>query len=233
MAALSKKSAFSLAETLVTLVIIGIIAAIVIPSIMTSHRKLVNQVQLRKIYSVLTQISQMVIGEYGDLPYSDFYDGSSDKVQEWFAYYIKPYLKVDKVCYDEEGCWSYPATYMNGTNISNLSARGIGGNIVTFTTIEGILFNLDGNVPTDLYDLYGVESDNDAVVLHVDINGTKPPNIYGKDIFVFVFTNKGFVPAGNDKTRAQVNAECSEDGRGVWCISKIARNNWKLGDENL
>lgn len=228
-----RKLAFTLAEVLITLAIIGIVAAMTIPSIINSHKKIVTQVQLRKVYSVMTQISQMVIAEYGDMPYSDFYDGSSEKVQEWFIYYIKPYLKIDKVCYEESGCWAYPVVFLNGNSISNLTTKGIGGNNLTFRTIEGILFNIDGNIPADLMGLYGIESDVDAIVLHVDINGEKKPNILGKDIFVLVFTDRGFVPAGNDKTKSQVEQECSKNGKGIWCLSKIARNNWKLGKENL
>ena len=227
------KNAFTLAETLVALAIIGVLASITIPSIVNSYNKVVYQVKLRKIYAVLAQISQYAVADYGEMSYTDFYDGSSEKVQEWYSNYMKPYLKIDKECFDESGCWADEVKHLNGDEVSNLTARGIGGNIVTFRTLDGTLFNADGNVPEDLNNLFGIDSDVDGLVLHVDLNGLKGPNIIGKDIFVFVYTNKGFVPAGNDRDKDFVEQECSEDGAGIMCASKIARNNWKFGDENL
>lgn len=230
---IKKKFGFTLAETLVALAIIGVLASIIIPSIVNSYNKVVLQVKLKKMYAVLSHISQYAIADYGEMSYTDFYDGSSVKVQEWFSNYMKPYLKIDKVCYDEEGCWAKNVTHLNGDSVSNLNARGIGGNIVTFRTMDGTLFNADGNVPADLDNLFGIDSDVDALVLHIDLNGFKKPNVIGKDIYVFVYTNKGFVPAGNDRDKEFVEQECSEDGTGIMCASKIARNSWELGEENL
>lgn len=228
-----KKNAFTLAETLVTLAIIGMIASMLIPPLINSYQKTVNQVKLRKVYAILAQISQRAVAEYGDMSYIDFYDGSSEKVQEWYLTYFKPNLKIAKECFDDSGCWSEDVTHLNGDAVSNATARGIGGNIVTFKTIDGTLYNIDGNVPADLDTQFGIDSDIDGLVVYVDLNGEKKPNIIGKDIFVFVYTDKGFVPAGNDRTKEFVAQNCSEDGSGVMCASNIARNNWKFDDVNM
>lgn len=228
-----KKNAFTLAETLVTLAIIGMIASMVIPPLVTSYQKTVHEVKLRKIYAVLSQIAQYAVGEYGDMPYLDFSDGSSEKVQEWYLSYFKPNLKIAKECFDENGCWAEDVTNLNGDTVSNATARGIGGNIVTFQTIDGTRFNMDGNIPDDLNTQFGIDSDIDGLVIYVDLNGDKKPNVIGKDIFVFVYTDKGFVPAGNDRTKEFVAQNCSEDGSGVMCASNIVRNNWKFGDINM
>lgn len=228
-----KKNAFTLAETLVTLAIIGMVAAMTIPPLVNSYNKTVNQVKLRKVYAILAQIAQRAVAEYGDMTYLDFYDGSSDKVQEWYLTYFKPNLKVAKECFDESGCWPESVTHLNGDSVSNSSARGIGGNIVTFQTIDGILYNIDGNIPSDLDAQFGIDSDIDGLVVYVDLNGNKKPNVIGKDIFVFVYTYKGFVPAGNDRTKEFVAQDCSKDGSGMMCASNIARNNWKFDDVNM
>ena len=134
-----KKNAFTLAETLVTLAIIGMIASMLIPPLINSYQKTVNQVKLRKVYAILAQISQRAVAEYGDMSYIDFYDGSSEKVQEWYLTYFKPNLKIAKECFDDSGCWTEDVTHLNGDAVSNATARGIGGNIVTFKTIDGIM----------------------------------------------------------------------------------------------
>lgn len=55
----------------------------------------------------------------------------------------------------------------------------------------------------------------------------------GKDTFIFVFSERGFVPAGRDLTDEQVDADCSKSGRGYYCFEKIMRNGWEIDKENL
>ena len=49
------KNAFTLAEVLITLVIIGVVAAITVPSLMSNTNKKENIVRLKKAVSVINQ----------------------------------------------------------------------------------------------------------------------------------------------------------------------------------
>lgn len=50
------KKAFTLAEVLITLGIIGVVAAITIPGLITKYQKLATVVKLKKVYSQLNQV---------------------------------------------------------------------------------------------------------------------------------------------------------------------------------
>lgn len=61
------KKAFTIAEVLITLGIIGIIAAMTLPSLITKHQKNLTISQLKRVYTVLNQalnLSQAVNGEF-------------------------------------------------------------------------------------------------------------------------------------------------------------------------
>ncbi|MDE6138525.1 MAG: type II secretion system GspH family protein, partial [Candidatus Gastranaerophilales bacterium] len=58
-----KKKAFTLAEVLITLGIIGVVAAITIPSLLTRINEIKLQAQFKEGYSVLAQMVKMYNGD--------------------------------------------------------------------------------------------------------------------------------------------------------------------------
>lgn len=231
-----KYTAFSLAEVLITLSIIGIIAAMTLPAIVGKYKKVENETRLKKAYTVLSQALLMSVAKDCYLSTDNFKDGNQDSINSWYKYYLKPYIKVMKECYNEAGCWHGGSTHaLNGSVVTyDRGAIGIGYGIVNFLTIDGAAVNLDGYEPTDAYNRFGVKSNaNSVLVFYVDINAKKNPNVIGKDIFIYVFTEKGLIPAGNDMTTDEINANCSLNSTGNFCSAKIMQNNWQFGDENL
>lgn len=57
--------AFTLAEILITLGIIGVIAALTMPALISNHRKTIVETRLKKFYSVMNQAILMTNKEYG------------------------------------------------------------------------------------------------------------------------------------------------------------------------
>lgn len=51
----------------------------------------------------------------------------------------------------------------------------------------------------------------------------KNPNIIGKDIFAFVVTERGMVPAGMNNTD-----NCKSSGVGFECTAKIIQDGWTI-----
>ena len=59
-----RRNAFTLAETLITLGVIGVVAAITMPMLIVYHRNLVLKTQFNKAYNELQQINQSFIKDY-------------------------------------------------------------------------------------------------------------------------------------------------------------------------
>lgn len=78
------KTAFTLAEVLITLGIIGIVAALTMPMLIQNYNKKITEVRLKKFYSVMNQTIDRLKVDYGDTANWDytvdniFEDGSSD-----------------------------------------------------------------------------------------------------------------------------------------------------------
>ena len=100
----NRKVAFTLAEVLITLGIIGVVAAMTMPTLMANHRKKVVETKLEKVYSVMNQAINMTNAEYGD-PANWVIDcGSSGQatcsvqdVEDWFKSTIGKHLNILKI----------------------------------------------------------------------------------------------------------------------------------------
>ena len=105
-----KTPAFTLAEVLITLGIIGIVAAMTLPTLIINHRKQVTVNKVKKFYTVMSQATNSAIAEYGSM---EDWQGftttrNGEEMQNWFDTYLKPYLKVidEFVKTDEETGYS-------------------------------------------------------------------------------------------------------------------------------
>lgn len=67
-----KKFAFTLAEVLVTLGIIGIVAALTMPMLVQNYNKRITEVRLKKFYSVMNQAIDRLKVDYGDTANWDY-----------------------------------------------------------------------------------------------------------------------------------------------------------------
>lgn len=227
------KRAFTLAEVLITLGIIGIVAAMTIPTLITKIQKRKLETQLEATYSVIQQAMKNAQGEGSDFQ-TAFTDGSDEAMKEWFEEYIMPNLKVESVCYNKAGCWHKfgEAKDLTGNNNSWETVNGWGTNIITFTIAKGAWFDMDGHAPSSCNGPFGINTDSTCLVIYFDVNGNSKPNRVGKDIYVLVQTDKGLVPAGSDRTKAQVEQNCNT-GSGYWCLQKVKNDGWSISENVL
>ncbi len=227
------KFAFSLAEVLIVIGIIGVVAAMTIPTLASKIQKRQLETQIKAAYSVIQQTMRAAEAD-GNSFSSTFKDGSDETIVQWFNEFILPNLKVTNVCYQQPGCWHKKGTAktLDGKNyISdyNEGTVGFGQNIITFTTAKGFYFNMDGFSGSTCYERFGVKSDS-MLVIYFDANGSKKPNIIGKDIYIVVQTEKGLVPAGIDKTKDEVEQNCNK-GDGIFCLRKVIDSGWEISDK--
>lgn len=120
----SQRAGFTLAEVLITLGIIGVVAALTMPSLIENHRKKEVVTKLKAFNSIMGQAFQMSKEENGDW---DTWDSSNDIYKwdgtltgnaqlEWLKKYVLPYIKTTEVSsIDQYAVVGLP----NGTGFSN------------------------------------------------------------------------------------------------------------------
>ncbi len=161
---------------MITLGIIGVVAAMTMPSLIANYQKKQVVNQLKKAYSEISQAIRISEGQYGTLDNWDFSDFSTAQERaNYFAQnYIFPNIKILQSCSpSSEKCWADVYTIDGVKSVSyvnNYAGRS------SFVTSSGY---------SVYYWLHGVGNGGWFIV---DINGLKKPNKLGKDVFVFVMS---------------------------------------------
>ena len=210
-----KCPAFTLAETLITLGIIGVVAAITIPTLIQKYQEKVWTTSFLRVYSILENAYKMAQNEYGTFENwgDDFVIinksgsfGHRQKTNGQILYnnVIKPYVKVsDTWLSGSNGCMPHNYSMLDGTK------KGVGQPenwmymtpAVALPTGECIILGAGG---ADFY---------------VDINSKKGPNVLGKDTFRFSFdgTNTVRLKPGPMELRWTDNANyCDRTDNHGW-----------------
>ena len=222
---INNRKAFTLAEVLITLGIIGVVAAMTIPNLISNYRKKQIEVQAKVTYSTIQQALRF--SSYDDVGYSEVADNDNQEMINWFNDFLGQHLKVEQFCVNKSpGCW-HQIYNLNGSKWGD--QNGTGNNILGFTTSKGARFIIDGYNASDIQNQFGVNMDTAGLVFIFDANGATKPNILGKDVFVLVWTEQGLVPAGHNKTKAQVEQNC-KTGNGRWCLKEVIDNGWTIPD---
>ncbi len=92
-----KKVAFTLAEVLITLGIIGIVAAMTMPTLIQKHRKSVVETSLKKFYTTVNQAINLSIVENGETKYWKFPPANTPAdIEQFYDKYFKKYIKAVK-----------------------------------------------------------------------------------------------------------------------------------------
>ena len=233
-----RKIAFTLAEVLITLGIIGVVAALTLPSVIQNYKKQVTVNQLKKAYSTLGQVAQKAFADNGPAGFETGAELKGDDVKAFFDTYWLPYFKGAEV---------YPI--MKKPNLNNnkdfykLANGGYDSTHVYTTYDAGRIFfsTADGmtyfvymiNWVNNKYDENGNLISQDGVymsnqLVYVDVNGTKPPNTFGKDVFAFnIDFNNGVVrPKSYNFRQTDIDHDCKTYGTS--CAAKIMREGWKI-----
>ena len=196
------KPAFTLAEILVTLGVIGIIAAMTLPMLARNYQWFIRQQQFKKAYAALNiavQKTQIDLGE-GVRCYN-FSSEKYDRVMtdcKYFYFELSKNLSVLKTCERtpwEKGCFATnmkdpKAVYIDTQGGSDASDRleakkyfenscpGFGqATINKYATVYLV------NSGYSLMPYY----EGQVPIFIMDINGVQNPNKWGHDIFVFEF----------------------------------------------
>ena len=229
------KLAFTLAEVLITLGIIGVVSAMTLPTLMSTISKKEIESRLKEDFSILAQINRRMIAEEADMN-PMVADSNRPALNQWFNDYILQYMNVARVCYEPTtGCWpsSSRTRMLNGSFYTDCKlGYGCGGDIVSFILKNGSMVTVDIGNNEQLRTIFGVDSTAESCVkMYIDVNGDKRPNKFGIDVFLVTMTEDGFVPAGISRTKEQINSDCSPSGNGYWCLTLIKNSGWTIPDK--
>ena len=235
--------AFTLAEVLITLGIIGVVAAMTLPTLVQNYQKRVVETRLQKFYSAINQAVRLAEVEYGDkkIWFEDLagatidnegrpVEGSSES-EKWFNKYLAPHLKIIKQETLSDG--TFIVYFPDGSALKQLDP-----------TITRDWSFYPGNVPKCLEKYSNIEE-------------ALPTTRMSSGIceFAFIFFpnnksfkwkyhyNKGFEPYkyGWDGTLAGLkdsSAESAESSylgcsqtKRTYCTALIQYNGWKIPDD--
>jgi len=215
------KTAFTLAEVLITLGIIGVVAALTMPSLITKYQEKATAAKLKKVYSVLSNAYMSAINENGEIADWGFIAGGTTAQNSPIFYNnLKPYLKIQKDCGIQPGC-------LKPGNMSTLDGRSY--NAYDSNTNEPKIALADGTVVWFYLSTPACVDDNNCGNIKVDIDGKKGPYTWGKDVFVFNITPKRLYPSGNDETSFQASCKrpSTAASNGSSCTA------WVIYNENM
>lgn len=188
------KKAFSLAEILIVLAIIGIVAAMTIPTLINKIQDQENKVRFKKAYAEATQAWRLAIadnpGEFTSRGgwSCTWSDGTSADYNAFDnrIYALKSKMKVIKTCINEHGCWS--ENYETYSNIlGNTYAGALSPYSYSWITTDGMCWSAP---------FKGL----DEAHLLVDTNCEKKPNKIGQDIFSMLLGKDGVIYFAIDDT---------------------------------
>jgi len=204
------KTSFTLAEVLITLVIVGIIAAVTVPMIIQNHKKVETAAKLKKVYSTLKNAVKLSEIDHG-VPFEEwgiFDSYSEEESKKNFNEYFSKYLNY------ADGC----SMIDDDHGYNSKSPVDMPFNCYTLT--DGIEFGF-----------------NPWFDVIVDINGSKGPNEAGRDMFYFDLTDSW--PNEHYYTRERYIESCAqswnENGSpwrdpdpGVACTWLLVTDGWEF-----
>lgn len=215
------KHAFTLAETLIVIMIIGVVAAMTIPTLISNHQKRTNVIKLKKFYSTFIQVlKKSAYYEGCDSDMECYYEiigvtgnnNTSDRVQRGLTSITK---QLSNITLCDKPVGTGFSTGMCTEYNFNKNYDGSGTNSPFYYNII---------MPDGMYVGYFVSgSSSNGGWTVVDINGQKGPNREGRDIFTFwnYLGNQILPPVSNDN--------CTDENKyGQSCASRIIKNNWVM-----
>ena len=205
---------FTLAEVLITLGIIGVVAALTISVLVKNYREKVLVTQLQKNYSLFSQVIRELSYEYGD-------DWDSVRIDNLFDD-ITSKVKTVKICRRTAGCFpSTPARYLHGGLTSSWDTATYYNKFILQSGEFVLLSNTSG------FQKGFFTKKIPQFEINIDINGLKAPNRVGRDIFAFGIVDGEFVPSGRDTDSAQCGSNQSYNGYGDYgydCAFKVLKD---------
>ena len=228
-----KSAAFTLAEVLVTLGIIGVVSAMTVPTLMQNYQRQSYVTQLHKVYN---ELSQALLRYQTDKNAINFKEAGLSG-SEAYTEFQKNYFKVVQDCgTTQTPCFASSYKKISGSSTNFKCKYGC------MSLASGAAIGGYGNGTNGVYEIV------------VDVNGQKGPNIFGRDAFtMYIYTaqnviddlalknpddmndstwdSESSVPLTQDQREKNFQRACQGDAKpGEWhgCFGKILNDNWQM-----
>jgi prepilin-type N-terminal cleavage/methylation domain-containing protein len=223
---------FTLAEVLITLSIIGVVAALTIPTVVQNYQKTQTVTQLKKVYSALSNTTNLAIAEHGPIEGWEIAENTTgEDAVNFVNAYMTPYLKVSKNCENKttDDC-DFKRSYLNSDQLTSISSSAARFYLNDGTLIAVRLVN-------------DASASSKQAYIVIDINGQKRPNKTGKDVFNFYYIIDSqigsvigkFIPDGFTVSRSSLVSDseynCNKNQNGNRCAALIMKDSWQIKDD--
>ena len=215
-----RKTAFTLAEVLVTLGIIGIVSAMTVPTLMQNYQRQSYVTQLHKVYNELNQATLRYQTDRNALNLKEAGLTSQAAAEN----FIESNFKIVQKCGSNiTPCFASSYKKIAGGSIGWYTPRT--HYVIASGTAIGVSYRPVGDVLLELY---------------VDTNGAKGPNITGRDIFAMFIYNNGIIDDFNfsenttapmteaDRNTNYTNACAADTTNWHGCLGKVINDNWQM-----
>lgn len=204
------KQAFTMAEVLITLGIIGVIAAMTLPTLINNARYKELETGLKRSYSIIGQALNMYQAETGER----LKPGERNYWAEVKTVLMR-YLKIARDCgqgnYDIEAC--IPNMESASGNSSKVYKNLTGTTTIALRNFDDGQFIMNDGSLVLIENASNSDPNQGAIFISVDVNGfLKNPNRLGQDLFMFQLDSKGtLLPMGADGTKyySETDEYCS------------------------
>lgn len=224
--------AFTLAEVLITLGIIGIIASMTIPTLMNSTQDKEFKTKLLKEYSTLSQVQELIAVDNGGT-FAPALSGCGASSSTTGATCMKDAFKaklnyvkecagglIDSICFPTPGV----VKFHNGIIITDDS-------YIDYAIRSGLILS-DGTsmafylLASDCGRAYQDLSRTDVCgLVTVDVNGLQKPNTWGKDIYEFFVYANQILPMSTAENGTNADDCGVGSNKGYTCATKYLMGN--------
>ncbi len=205
---MKNNKAFTLSEILITLTIIGVIAAITIPTLMQKYTEHANVQKLKKTYNTLSNAFAQAIAENGTIDTWTSADNYNDRASVIIPI-ITSYIKAAKTCPSFDAkylCFAQTYKKRSGVNANPVAwgARTSDSIVLSDGTVIKIVIGSGDGYPSQWCKMNIKDASRSSTnnyiqycgVIDVDLNGSAGPNTDGVDFFVFKIFQDGILPSG-------------------------------------
>ena len=206
-----KNFGFTLAEVLITLAIIGVVAAMTLPTLIQNQQKRSLEVATQKFYSNMSQAVKKYMADEGvddlrntPLAGDNYEDSSSTEAIASIQDFLTKYLKVVGECnYKTKECFAKKYNLWNGNyneyaNFTENHSNDAWNNERSYVLADGAVIRIG---------YYGDQTYPGPIDLYVDINGRKGPNRVGYDLWSMSIFYDGSIDEG------ELTPECRKENK--------------------
>lgn len=250
-----KRKAYTLAEMLITIGIIGVISAMVIPTVVSGHMK---QIYAQRLATAVADfenaMSTMIIAEGVD----NLFETEAWQVirvpgRNTYTFHSANANTTEAIKTELQAKMGKYLSLIGHRNSNARIYRALSGdawfsnaqNMVHYKTKKGVEYLFFANAygpnvasaKTETEALAaGCNYQSQAARIYIDVNGEEGPNRLGRDFFGFDLSAEGkLYPNGSpdynfykNENAVDVERECVTNRNGLYCAEYLAKNGYKM-----